>query len=252
MTRGDLDRMATLEPAGDTGPMRQRRVLVVAAVLYWVVARLLPFGGVVLYPLTLLTTWVHEMGHGLTALLVGGHFEQLMIFRDAAGLAMTSTDPGWPQAAVAAGGLLAPPLLGAFLLAFAHTPRRAQLMLAALAGALVVSLAIWVRSAVGVVVVPLLAALLGWAAWRLSPPRRVLLVQFLAVVLALDTVTRMIGYVFTRQVEIDGRRQLSDIALLAENAGGHYLLWGLLVTAVACGLLALGLWRAWQRPAPRF
>jgi hypothetical protein len=233
--------------------MRQRRVLIVAALLYWVIARLIPLGGVILYPLTLFTTWVHEMGHGLAALLVGGRFHELAIFRDASGLAMTSARPGWAQAAVSAGGLLAPPLLGAAILAFAHTPRRARTLLAVLAGALLVSLAIWVRSAVGLVAVPLLAVLLGWAAWRgfaEAPPRRVLLVQFLAVVLALDTLTRMVGYVFTRQVEIDGRQQLSDIALLAQNAGGHYLLWGLLVTSLACGLLALGLWGAWQRPAP--
>jgi hypothetical protein len=233
--------------------MRQRRVLVVAAVLYFVIARLIPFGRVVLYPLTLFTTWVHEMGHGLAALLVGGRFAELAIFRDASGLAMTSVSPGWAQAAVSAGGLLAPPLLGAAILAFAHTARRSRVLLAVLAGALIVSLAIWVRSAVGVVAVPSLALLLGWTAWRgfaRAPQRRLLLVQFLAVVLALDTVTRMIGYVFTREVEIDGQQRLSDIALLARNAGGHYLLWGVLVTAVACGLLALGLWRAWQRPAP--
>jgi hypothetical protein len=233
--------------------MRQRRVLIVAALLYWVIARLIPLGAVVLYPLTLFTTWVHEMGHGLTALLVGGRFHELAIFRDASGLAMTSAPPGWAQAAVSAGGLLAPPLLGAIILAFAHTPRRARVMLAGLAGALVVSLAIWVRSAVGLVAVPLLALLLGWTAWRgfaQAPQRRVLLVQFLAVVLALDTLTRMIGYVFTGQVQIDGKQRLSDVALLARNAGGHYLLWGVLITAVACGLLALGLWRAWRRPAP--
>jgi hypothetical protein len=228
--------------------MSSRRVLLTAAVVYWVVARLVPFGRVLLYPLTLFTTWVHEMGHGLAALAVGGRFHALEIFRDASGLAHTSAAPGWPQAAVAAGGLLAPPLLGAAILAFVHGPRRARLTLAALAGALLVSLAIWVRSATGLIAMPLVAALLGWAAWRGLAGKRVLLVQFLGVVLAVDTLTRMVGYVFTRQVDIDGERRLSDVAAVAENAGGHYLLWGVLFTVVACGSLALGLWRAWRRP----
>ena len=34
---------------------------------------LVPYGGYLLYPFTLLSTWVHEMGHGVTALLrIGG------------------------------------------------------------------------------------------------------------------------------------------------------------------------------------
>ena len=232
--------------------MHPRWMLIAAALLYWVIARLLPFGGTILYPLTLFTTWVHEMGHGVTALLAGGHFHELLIFADASGLATTSSGDGWARAAVSAGGLLAPPMLGAAILAFAHTPRRARLALAALAGALVLSLALWVRSTVGLVAMPVVAGLLGWAAWRgfaRAPGRRVLLVQFLGVVLALDTLTRL-DYVFTEQATIGGKDRLSDVAVFAQNAGGHHLLWGLAFALVACGLLALGLWRAWSRPAP--
>ena len=45
---------------------------------------------VALYPFTLLGTWVHEMGHGLGALLCGGRFDRLEIFEDASGLAFTA------------------------------------------------------------------------------------------------------------------------------------------------------------------
>jgi hypothetical protein len=225
-----------------------RWMLIGAALLYWVIARLLPLGGTLLYPLTLFTTWVHEMGHGLAAVLVGGRFQQLLIFSNASGLATTSSHDGWARAAVSAGGLLAPPLLGATILAFAHTPRRARVALAVLAGALILSLALWVRSTAGFIAMPLVAGLLGWAAtW--APGRRVLLAQFLGVVLALDTLTRL-DYVFTEKVTIGGQDRLSDVAVFAQNAGGHHLLWGILFAVVACGLLALGLWRAWSRPAP--
>jgi hypothetical protein len=223
-------------------------MLIAAALLYWVIAGLLPFGGTILYPLTLFTTWVHEMGHGLAAVLVGGRFHELLIFANASGLATTSSPGGWARAAVSAGGLLAPPFLGATILAFAHSPRRARLALVALAVALVLSLALWVRSTVGLVAMPMVAGLLGWAAaW--APPRRVLLAQFLGVVLALDTLTRL-DYVFTKKVTVGGKDRLSDVAAFAQSAGGHYLLWGILFAVTACGLLALGLWRAWSRPAP--
>jgi hypothetical protein len=43
-----------------------RGALVAALLLYFVVERFVPFGRTLLYPLTLLATWVHEMGHGVS------------------------------------------------------------------------------------------------------------------------------------------------------------------------------------------
>jgi hypothetical protein len=225
-----------------------RTVIIVAAVTVYVISAWVPFGSIALYPLTLFTTWVHEMGHGLTALVMGGQFHSLEIDADAGGLAWAFADHGWPDALVAAGGLLAPPLLGSLLLAFVHRPKTARIVLGVLAAALVLSLAIWVRSAAGLIAMPLVAALLGWAAWRgfaESPHRRVLLVQVLSVILALDTLTRMVGYAF---MDTTSAGERSDVSGIADNLGGHYLLWGLAVTTLALGMLALGLWRAWRRP----
>jgi len=245
---------ASSPAAHDPAKAGPRRVVITAAILVLVVARLIPFGGTILYPFTLLTTWVHEMGHGLAALMVGGHFRELEIFADASGLAYTAVPLGWKDAFVCAGGLLAPPIVGAAILGFVHGEKRARILLTTLAAALMISLAIWVRSAVGFIVVPPLAALFGWAAWRAwrnkpekAARRRVLLAQVVGVVLALDTLTRMIGYVFTKTVEVDGAKRLSDIARIAEQLGGSYLLWGLLITVIALGLLALGLRRALRR-----
>jgi hypothetical protein len=35
------------------------------------------------------------------------------------------------------------------------------------------------------------------------------------------------------------------------NLGGSHIWYGLAITVIALGLLALGLWWAWRRPAPR-
>ena len=83
--------------------------LLLAALLVLGLSRFVPYGRLVLYPFTLLATWVHEMGHGLTALLCGGKFAQLEIFSNASGLASTAVVPGFRQALVCAGGLLGPP-----------------------------------------------------------------------------------------------------------------------------------------------
>ncbi len=228
--------------------MRPRHAIALAAVLVFAISAWLPMGRWLLYPLELLSTWVHEMGHGLTALLVGGEFDHLDIYSDGSGLAMCGARPGWPQALVGLGGLLAPPVVGAAILGLVHGPRRARMLLGGLAVALVASVAVFVRSPTGVIAMPVVAVALGWAAWALAdePEVRVVIAQTLGVVFALDTLTRMVAYVFMSEVEVDGVVRRSDIQGVADNLGGPYVLWGVAVTAVAVGPLALGLWWAWR------
>ena len=228
--------------------MRPRSAILIAAALLFVVSHYVPFGDVALYPLTLFTTWVHEMGHGLTALIVGGHFDSLDIYRNAGGLAHAYAARGWPDALVAAGGLLAPPILGSAILAIVHGPRRSRILLGALAVALVASMVIWVRTPVGLAAMTVVALALGWAAWKLDWDHRVIVSQVLGVVLALDTVTRMVGYAFMKEVELNGKTTPSDVGIIAMNLGGSHLWYGLAITVIALGLLSLGGWWAWRRP----
>jgi hypothetical protein len=232
--------------------MRPRHTVVLVALGLWLVATLVPFGQQLLYPFTLLATWVHEMGHGLTAIALGGDFLELEIHASAGGFAVTTASSEARHALVCLGGLLAPPLVGALGLAFVHGPRRARLFLLGLAGLMALSTIVWVRSAVGLLAVPLTAVVLGLVAVRLfraRPERRVLLAQAISVMLAADTVTRMIGYVFKDAVLVDGKPSPSDIAMVAEGLGGPQVMWGVIVTAVALALLGFGLWRAWKADA---
>lgn len=231
--------------------MRPRHAILIAVALIFAVAHWVPGGRLLLYPLTLFVTWVHETGHGLAALAVGGSFSHLQIMSDASGLAYTAAWPGWPMAAVSAGGLLGPAVFGAVVLGTVHGPKRARVFLVTLAVFMLLSTVIWIRSATGVIVVPALAVLLGWVGWRgfrESPERRVIVAQVLAVVAAIDTLTRMVSYVFMKQVTVDGQVRLSDIGRFAENVGGWYVLWGVAFTIVACAMLGLGGWLAWRVP----
>lgn len=223
--------------------------ILIAAAVYFVVSTWVPFGPTLLYPLTLFTTWVHEMGHGLSALLVGGQFRELVINANAGGFAMAGAEAGWPEAIVAAGGLLAPPLLGAVILGTVHGPRRARIFLGAMSIGIVVSLVLYVRSSTGILAMAGVAVALAFATWgafRATPQHRVVLAQFLAVILAVDTLTRMVSYAFMPAVQTG---ETSDVGLIAENLGGHYKLWGVVITALAVGMLALGAWLAWRRPS---
>jgi len=231
--------------------MHPRTAILVAAAAVYVVAAYVPFGREALYPLMLFTTWVHEMGHGLTALILGGQFHELQIFADGSGFARASIGAPVLHAIFAAGGLLAPPIVGSILIAVVHGPRRARVALSILAAAIVLSLVIWVRSVTGWIAMPIVAIALAWTAWRgfaEHPERRVIVAQILGVVLALDTLTRMVGYVFEKEVTVDGKVSRSDIAKVADGFGGSYILWGLLIIAIAVGLLSLALWWSWRRP----
>jgi len=227
--------------------MRPRSAIILAAAVLFVVTNWIPFGREALYPLTLFTTWVHEMGHGVTGLLLGGQFDHLEIYKNAGGLAYTYARPGWPEALVSAGGLLAPPLVGALILAIVHGPRRARICLALLAAAIVASMVIYVRTGTGIAAMSVVAAALAYAAWRLAGEYRVIACQVLAVVLALDTVTRMIGYAFMSHVELNGSNDRSDAGSIADNLGGPVFVWGIVITVLALAMLGAGLWWAWRR-----
>ncbi|HEX6836480.1 MAG TPA: M50 family metallopeptidase [Polyangia bacterium] len=226
--------------------MSSRRALIWAVAIAWLLEHVVPFGRLLMYPFTLLATWVHETGHGVAALATGGHFDKLEIFGDASGLAHTREVGNVAVAITCLGGMLAPPLVGAVLLAFARGPRRARIALFVLAALLVVTLALWVRSTAGFVVVPLCAALIGWAAWSWEPAKRLVLTQFIAITLALDTVGRMVGYALATKATVGGSERTSDVAAVADALGGHHLLWGALVITVALALLGAGLWAAWR------
>jgi len=226
-----------------------RRALVLAAVTALVVTHFVPFGRLILYPFTLLATWVHEMGHGLTALLLGGRFISLDIFRDASGLAHSTSARGVATALVAIGGLLAPPLVGASTLALGRGPRRTRAILLALSAALLLSLALWVRSVAGWVSMPLVAALVAGVGLWGSERERLVFTQFIGLLLGLDTVAR-IDYLFTASATIDGRERPSDVALVVGELGSVVPVWGALLALVGLSALYLGLRVAWS-PADR-
>ncbi len=67
----------------------------------------------VLYPLRLFVTFVHEAGHGLTAILTGGRFERFIVYPNGSGLAYTS---GGSPFFILQMGYLGAALFGAILL----------------------------------------------------------------------------------------------------------------------------------------
>ncbi|MGB3710227.1 MAG: M50 family metallopeptidase [Erythrobacter sp.] len=200
----------------------------------------LPLGTYLIYPFVILTTWFHEMGHGMAALLLGQDFERLLIFADGSGLAESYIEAdGSPlmRAGIAAGGPLGPVIVGAALIVASARERTWRPALWITAGAIFASVIVYVRSPVGYAVLPLVAAGLALVAWRGSAAWVRFVLQFLGVLGAMSML-RDFNYLFTEDAVIGGRRQLSDTGQIEAALILPHWIWAaliLLVSAVIVG-----------------
>ncbi|MCK0129525.1 M50 family metallopeptidase [Erythrobacter sp. F6033] len=218
----------------------------------------LPFGNYLLYPFVILTTWFHEMGHGLTALLMGQHFEQLMIYSSGSGVAESAVDPDasvFVLAAISAGGPLAPSIAGAGLIMASAHQKLWRPTLWAVAGAILASVIIYVRSPVGYAVLPLVGATLAVIAWKASPGITRFTLQFLGVIAAMSMIADF-DYLFTEVAVIGGQPILSDTGQIEAALLLPHWVWATLLLAVSAVMIgaslkyALNEDRLRQRPKP--
>ncbi len=188
----------------------------------------MPGSSIFLYPLMLFDTMVHEMGHGLTAILLGGHLQKLELFTDGSGVAWSAVEPGWKQAAVAAGGLLGPPFLAAFAFSAARSPRAARVWVLGMGAFLLGCLILFVRGGMAwpfMLVMSLALLAIGLRA-------RAGAVQVTTLVLALElsvlTYSRS-DYLFVDSAVINGVQRVSDVGAIADRLALPYWFWGGLI-----------------------
>ncbi len=221
-------------------PRDTRLEWLLLAVVVVIAMHHLPFGGFITYPLMLLDTMAHEMGHGLTALLVGGRFDSLALFTDGSGVAHCASPTGWSQALVSAGGLLGPCVAAFVALVLGRWQRGARFCLVASGIGLFVSLVLFVRAGTAwIFLIPVAAALL-WLGLKASGQTARLALLFLSTELSLLVFTRS-DYLFTPSATIGGQTMTSDVGNMAAVLGGPYWLWGVLVALASLATLAAGL-----------
>jgi hypothetical protein len=212
--------------------IRLLAVIAVGLVLAWQTT----VGSLLLYPLTLLATWFHEMGHGLVALATGADFDQLQISPDGSGVAHWQTvgEPSRTQRAlVAASGPLAPAVAGAALIIASRHPASTRTALLLLAAALMLSTIIWVRSLTGWIALPLLGLAIGALAWRGTAGQQRLGIQILGVQAGISA-WRQFDYLFSSHA---GPGQRSDTGVIADALVLPYWVWGSAISVAMVGLL---------------
>jgi hypothetical protein len=220
--------------------VRARWILLISAVvtlgLYVV-----PHGEVIARPLMYLSTLVHELGHGMAALLVGGRFERLQMYADGSGVALTAASTTWQHALTIAGGLVGPAVAAALGFAVARRASWARWGLGAIGLLLVWAMVFKVRTGFGLAVAGVLASTALVVAWRARADWAQLVLGFLSVQLALSVFSRG-DYLFTDKAMTGAGVGLSDSAALGQLLGGPYWLWGGVCAAFSLVALAVGAW----------
>ncbi len=201
----------------------------------------LPFGNYLIWPFVILTTWFHEMGHGLTAILTGNAFDLLVINADGSGYASSRTaldSGGLDRALIAMGGPLGPSVIGAALILASSARKYWRPALIALSVALLLSTAIWVRSTVGWAVLPLLGIAVGLIAWRGGRGIQLFTLQFLGV-LAAFSMFKDLDYLFSESAIIGGQPMLSDTGAMEAELFLPHWIWAIVIVGLS-GLMIGG------------
>jgi len=220
--------MSTVPTAQDVAD-RARTVLVVSVVAT-LALYLVPAGWYLSYPLLLISTVFHELGHGFGAWLSGGEFDEFNMFSDASGYAVTRTSGDLSRAIVLMGGLVGPAVAAMVSFIAARRARLARYCLGAIGAWLLLSEILVVRSAFGLFFVGILGATCLAIAVRTSAQTAQIALTFMAVQLALSVFSRS-GYLFAKSA---GRGLPSDVMQLSEVLAGPFWFWG-----VVCGVISL-------------
>jgi len=205
-----------------------------------------PFLGNIRYPLMLLGTWFHEMGHGVTALLLGGNFEYLEIYDNGGGVAYTSylthklyLPYNLTRALVAFGGLIGPCVMGCILIISGIKQKTSRWMLILLIVSIILSLIFWVKSSLGIIVLIAISIGITFIVYLNKPTITQWTVLFLGLQSTLSTYLQL-SYLFTSSFVRDGTINTSDTQVIADSLFGPYWMWAILIIIIS----AIMLWKS--------
>lgn len=217
-----------------------------AAAAASLVISLTPWAPVILYPFRLFTTWVHECGHALMTVMVGGQVTSITIQPDASGLTRSLIPIGRVAGGlVASSGYLGAAVVGCLLMAATRIERRAHVILLGVGAFMFVTLVLWMRNLFGFGVV------LAWGVVLVALARRGIgnaarfLLSLLAVQVALNSVYDI------RVLFLIGRGQ-SDAATMARLFALPSWVWATAWMLASVAMLGTTVWmtRGRSRTSP--
>jgi hypothetical protein len=219
--------------------------IAVLTVLLWQ----FPAGRYILYPFTILGTWFHEMGHGLTAMLLGAKFQSLQIFPNGSGIATHTGEVilgRFGQALVAAGGPMGPPIAGAVFIFSSRNLTSAKYGLVIFGLTLIASAVAWIQFSFGMMIILLVGAIVFLLSLQKPGHTQIFTIQFLGVQACISTF-RDFNYLFTSGGLIAGQRFASDTSVIAQNLLLPFWFWGILIAGFSIYILTKSLRRIYRQ-----
>ena len=160
-----------------------------AAVAVSLLVSLTPWAQFFLYPFKLFSTWVHECGHALMTVLVGGRVTSIAIEPDTSGLTQSLVPAGRvARGLVASSGYLGAAVVGCLLMAATRVEKWAHVILLSLGAFMLFTLVLWMRNLFGFVVVLAWGGALVTLARKSSGNAPRFLLSLLAIQVALNSV----------------------------------------------------------------
>lgn len=201
---------------------------------------IIPFLHILAYPFILLSTLVHEMGHGVGALLVGGNFHSFKMWFDASGVASISGNFGnFAKAFVAAAGLVGPAVVASIFFIGSKSIRRSQFILGFFSLVLILSLIVVVRNLFGIGFVSLLAIFCFYCSFGRLKSYSQIVLSFLAIQLSLSVFSRS-DYLFTQYAITNMGVMPSDVEQMSQALILPYWFFGGLCAIFSLLVLIIG------------
>jgi len=206
----------------------------------------IPGGFYFLYPFMILGTWFHEFSHGLTAILFGGDFHQLVIFPNGSGYAQFSYDSLFlgriGESIVAAAGSIGPVIIGAILIILSTNQKYTKPTTIIMSIFILLSTIIWVRPLIsfGVLFSLIIGIILFIIGLKGNDKFNRITLQFLGVQ-AFVSLYLSIGYLFSRGAYVDGTHNMSDTEVIAENLFLPHWFWAILIIIFSLYIIYLSL-----------
>jgi hypothetical protein len=205
------------------------------------------------YPFRLLLTIVHELGHGLAALLTGGDFLNFVVHPNGAGLAHTAG--GWRIVVIPA-GYLGVALFGSVLILIGRNHRWSRIALGVIgAGMIFFSIRYGIPSIfAGYIASGLLTTLSGfifgglfvWVAIKAAPGWIIFLTHFIAIQAILIAFSDLFGLIGISTNFFNAPE--NDAKSMAELTFIPAIVWAVLWAVLALGLIGWSIWFTWLKP----
>jgi membrane-associated HD superfamily phosphohydrolase len=183
------------------------------------------------------------MGHGITALILGGEISKIEIFSNGSGIAHLSTKNylgNIGNALIALSGPLLPPILGYVFLTSTKNKNRTRLLLLLTSVALFVSTLLWVRSNFGFFFLLLMSVFIFLISTLKGTKTQFVTAQIIGIQ-AFMSVYMSLDYLFSSTGEVNQSSLASDTMIVAQNLLLPNWFWAGLIVLITVLLLIFAL-----------